>query len=553
MDLINRLFSPPDLGSRNLAQKKFIVRVSAATTLVIGLLLGLLDAYNGFNLLAITLFILAGVSVLSLWYVRQNQLIIPSFLLPLSALLVLASNQVAGGSLQESGPMVYAVLIVYASMLLGKRAALLFGGLGILLQTLIFVLCSLGTAPSARQVPGELSSLLITFLLIGLLAAFLWIVLDSLERSVTRARTSQARWRALVENAPVTIVNTDREGIIQFINHFEDVRSEDVIGKPLIEFVPAIDHKRAIAASRRVLRTGKSVRFEASGHDLDGQDVFFSISVGPVLGSKGEIAGLTYIVLDITEAKRSEEEIRCLNKELESLVQERTTQLDTSNQELASLSYAVSHDLRTPLRAIDGFSLALLEDYGPVLDEQGQDYLNRVRVASQRMGVLIDDLLRLAFIVRQELQSQPVELSVLVDAVANDFLSAHPEREIEVLIEPGLVVFGDESLLRIAVTNLFSNAWKFTSLQEQARVEFYCQEVDGLATYFMCDNGVGFDMQYAAKLFHPFQHLHGRSELEGSGVGLAIVQRIVQKHGGRIWAEAQEGQGATFYFTLTPE
>jgi PAS domain S-box-containing protein len=347
-------------------------------------------------------------------------------------------------------------------------------------------------------------------------------------------------------------VNTDRDGIVQIINHFEGLQVDDIIGKPLVDFAPSIDHKRAMAATRRVLRSGKGIHFETSGRDLENREVWFSVSVGPIFGSSGEIEGLTFIVLDITEKKRSEDEIRDLNTELEALVQERTNQLDTSNQELASLSYAVSHDLRTPLRAIDGFSLALLEDYNAVLDEQGQHYLNRVRVASQRMGILIDDLLRLAFIARQELQSQSVELSDLVHTIANEFLSANPERKIEVLIEPGLSVCGDENLLRIAVSNLFNNAWKFTSLQEQARIEFGCQEINGTPAYFIRDDGVGFDMQYATKLFHPFQHLHGHSKLEGSGVGLAIVQRIVQKHGGRIWAEAQEGQGATFYFTLAP-
>ena len=167
------------------------------------------------------------------------------------------------------------------------------------------------------------------------------------------------------------------------------------------------------------------------------------------------------------------------------------------------------------------------------------------------MGILIDDLLRLASIARREIQTQTVDLSALVESVAHGFLLTYPERSVDFQIEEGLQVQGDQNLLHIAIANLFSNAWSFTSHKEDAKIEFGYKRIRGLPTYFMRDNGIGFDMQFAAKLFQPFQHLHGRSELEGSGVGLAIVQRIIQKHGGTIWAEAQEGQGATFFFTLT--
>jgi len=552
MDTLKRLFSPPDLGDYNTRQQKIILQASSLTALFAGFLLGLKNASVGFSHLAFSLFILAGASALSLWFIRHDRLIAPSFLLPLSALLVLTSNLVVGGSLQESGSLVYAVVIIFASLLLGKRAALLFAGLSIISQAVVFFAFSNGLITEAVGIQESFSGLIVTSLLVGLMAAFLWIVLDSLERSVEQARSSEARWRSLVENAPVTIINTDTQGKIMFVNRLESADPEILLGNQLTDFVPELDREKAFSTVRRVLATGVSERFELTGQGLTSDLAFYNVSVGPLFGSTGEIEGLTFIILDITENKRSEDEIQRLNAELEQLVRERTTQLEISNQELASLSYSVSHDLRTPLRAIDGFSLALLEEYKSVLDEQGQDYLKRVRLASQRMGNLIDDLLRLAFIARQEFRGQTVDLSALVNMAAGEFLSTYPERSVELKIEQDLHVHGDANLLHIAIENLFSNAWTFTSQREEARIEFGCQEIEGLPTYFLSDNGIGFDMQYAAKLFQPFQHLRGRSELEGSGVGLAIVSRIIQKHGGKIWAEAQEDQGATFYFTLRP-
>jgi PAS domain S-box-containing protein len=546
---IKHLFSPPHLGDHDSGQRKIILQTSASLVLAAGLYFGFINAQAGFVVLSFSLFLLAIIGAFSLWSVRRGQLGLPSFLIPLGALFVLGANSFEGGTLEESDALLYAVLIVFASLLLGKGAALLFAGLGILAQTILYILFSIGSIEVADD-QFALSSLIITALLIGILAVFLWIMLDSLEYSIKRAQTSEERWRLLAENAPVTIINTDSEGIVQFFNHFGEVQSEDIIGKPLLAFVPITDQKRAIAATRRVLRSGKSVHFEASGRGLEDRELFFSVSVGPLFNPNQEIEGLTFIILDITEKKWDEDKIRQLNAELEALLQERTTQLDTSNQELAALSYSVSHDLRTPLRAIDGFSLALLEDYQGSLDDQGRDYLKRVRAASQRMGTLIDDLLRLASIARQEYQSKMVDLSLLAKRVANSFSDTDPERLVEIKIKPGLLVQGDENLLHIAVSNLFGNAWAFTRHRKDAQIEFGCQEINGLFAYFIRDNGVGFDMRYAAKLFQPFQTLHGRSELEGSGIGLAIVQRIIHKHGGKIWADARENQGATFYFTL---
>ncbi len=235
---------------------------------------------------------------------------------------------------------------------------------------------------------------------------------------------------------------------------------------------------------------------------------------------------------------------------LEERVAKRTAELLAINKELESFSYSVSHDLRAPLRSIDGFSQALLEDYNEQLDEVGRDYLRRVRKASQRMGQLIDDLLKLSRLTRGEMHRGPVNLSAIAREIAAELRMRDPARNVRFNIADGLVTQGDARLLRIALENLLDNAWKFTGKREKAEITFDATEINGQTTYFVRDNGVGFDMTYANKLFGAFQRLHAAHEFEGTGIGLATVQRIIHRHGGRIWAESTVGQGATFYFTL---
>jgi len=225
-------------------------------------------------------------------------------------------------------------------------------------------------------------------------------------------------------------------------------------------------------------------------------------------------------------------------------------ELERKNKELEAFSYSVSHDLRAPLRSIDGFSQALLEHYSDGLDEKGRGYLVRVRAATQRMGELIDDLLHLSRVSRAEVHTRRLDLSKLAQSVATELKSKHPDRQVELVIEQGLSSDADAGLMRVVFENLLGNAWKFTEKTPQARIEVGVQHKEWGPAYLVRDNGAGFDMEYAGKLFQPFQRLHAEAEFPGTGIGLATVSRIIDRHGGRVWAEAAVGVGATFYFTL---
>lgn len=253
---------------------------------------------------------------------------------------------------------------------------------------------------------------------------------------------------------------------------------------------------------------------------------------------------------DIVKLERAEAEIYQLNTALEQRVIERTAQLEAVNRELESFSYSVSHDLRTPLRSIDGFSQALAEDYGERLDAVGHDYLNRVRRAAQRMGLLIDDLLRLARVTRADMSRTHIDLSALAEAVMADLRKHKGYGAAMLTAQPGLAAYGDPALLRIMLENLLDNACKYSSKVPQPKIEFGSLAQVGRTVFFVRDNGAGFDMIYVDKLFGAFQRLHREDEFSGTGVGLATVKRIVHRHGGEVWAEGLPGEGAVFYFTL---
>ena len=258
-------------------------------------------------------------------------------------------------------------------------------------------------------------------------------------------------------------------------------------------------------------------------------------------------AGLN-ILEDLSDAQA---EIRTLNAELEARVEQRTAELVVANKNLEAFTYSVAHDLRSPLRALSGYSAALMEDYGDRLDETGRGFLERIQAASERMGVLIDDLLTLSRVSRAEMSLGPVDLSAEVAAIAGELQSREPGRRVRFAIHDGVWVTADRTLIRTVLQNLVENAWKFTAKRDGATIEFGATTAEGAGVCcYVRDNGAGFDPAFVGKLFQPFQRLHAVTEFPGTGIGLASVQRIIERHGGRAWAEGAVGRGATFYFTL---
>ncbi len=314
----------------------------------------------------------------------------------------------------------------------------------------------------------------------------------------------------------------------------------EIIGKTDFDFFPEVHAQRSYNEEQNLIRSGQPlIDIEERVLWPDNRLTWVSTTKLPLRNAQGQIMGTFGISRDITKRKQADEELIKSN-----------LQLEAANKELEAFSYSVSHDLRAPLRTIDGFSLALLEDYGNQLPAEAQGYLTRVRNAAQHMAELIDDLLNLSRVTRSVMKSAPTDLSRLAQGIVTELRQTHKERSVNFDIAPNLKVQGDPNLLQVVLENLLNNAWKFTSKQEQARIEFGSKTENGETIYFIRDNGAGFDMAYAGKLFGAFQRLHTMTEFPGTGVGLATVQRIIQRHGGRVWAEAAKDQGATFFFTL---
>ncbi len=374
------------------------------------------------------------------------------------------------------------------------------------------------------------------------------------KRAERALRESEKRFRALIENSFDVIIMFDASGKILYtspsVTRVLGYYPEELVGRIGIDLLHPQEMKRSAKIFDRITRNPRSV-VEVTNKLLHRNGSYRTLQViGTNLLDEPGVEAVVSNLRDITDRVEAEEEVRRLNEELEHRVVERTAQLQAVNRELEAFSYSVSHDLRAPLRSIDGFSLALLEDCGHQVDETGRDYLNRVRAASQRMGHLIDDLLNLSRITRSDMHRERIDLSALARTIVEEMRATGPLREVEISIEPGLFVEGDPRLLRVALENLLGNAWKFTGRQERASIEFGSARNEGETIFYVRDNGAGFDMNYSDKLFGAFQRLHSMNEFKGTGIGLATVQRIIHRHGGRIWADGAVDRGATFYFTL---
>ncbi|GAA2516639.1 sensor histidine kinase [Pilimelia columellifera] len=355
---------------------------------------------------------------------------------------------------------------------------------------------------------------------------------------------------ALIDRTSAVIYMRDVEGRYMLVNRQYErlfgVTRDSILGLTDHDLFPPEIADEFRANDLAAIATGTPVRLEEIAPGDDGPHTYITVKFS-LTDADGEAYAIAGISTDITERKRAEDEVLRLNAELERRVRERTAELEASTQELDAFAYSVSHDLRAPLRSLEGFSQILLEDHAGQLDEDGQGYLRRIRANATRMAQLIDDLLDLSRATRADLRRVRADVTQIAEEEIAELQQASPDRKADISIAPGLVVDGDPNLIRIVVQNLLTNAWKFTGRAEHPRITVDEPEPGVLR---FADNGAGFDMRYQDKLFDPFQRLHTSSEFEGTGIGLAIVHRIMRRHGGRVWAHGEPGQGATFWVSF---
>jgi PAS domain S-box-containing protein len=438
----------------------------------------------------------------------------------------------------------FLIPIAVVSRLERKSPVFIITILSTLLTTVSFFIAPVNNIPAVFDIVNRIISI-VTFWVLSFMLMNRSQMVKRLKESeeYKQNEAKRAQLAAIVEHSNDAIFSKTLDGVITSWNTGAEkmygYSAEEAIGNPVSIIIPPeyLEEMNGIISK---VRTNEAVQnIETLRKRKDGTLFNVSLTVSPIRDLQNQIIGVSSVAQDITYRKQIEEDRKSYAEKLQ-----------IANKELESFTYSVAHDLKAPVRSMISFSTILNEEYAGKLDETGRDYLNRVARSGQKMSSLIDNMLTLSKITRQELAIKRVDLTAISNDIVNDLRESHPERKISISISNNMQMNADESLIRIALQNLIRNAWKFSSKTENPFIEISSKDETGQTIFFIKDNGAGFDSQQKDKLFEPFKRLHSESEFPGTGIGLAIVQRVIQKHGGKIWAEGVKGEGATFFFTL---
>jgi len=550
-------FTPPDFGADDQNQAAFylqvIVFISLYSVIAVEVSYMLAERWA----YALGMLLAVGCCGIILESIRRQHLKAAINLFLFFALSFLTIGMLSVGGIHAVGSLMYPIILIYASLLLGRKAFTIYSLLSIASVGLIILAENRKITPIYLPDPPDLPLFISYSLIVLSTAVTVRFVTENLQNNFQKKRQSEALYRSLVEVLPMNICTKDLQGRFTFVNqrYCEEFKlsAAEILGKNDFDLHPPAFAEKFREDDRRVIEGGKSLEMVEEHEPLGGKRTMVQVFKTPIYDAEGQPSGVQIVFWDISERIQTEEEIRRLNESLEQRVAERTAQLEAANRELESLSYTIGHDLRSPIRAIVAYSHILLESLSGRLEAAQENKLRQVNRVSLQMGAMVDEFLGYLRLGKSSPQKEPLQVKPLVERVIASLKKSLKERNLELIVQPMPACVADGQMLEEVYTRLISNAIKFTLPRASARIEIGSLQQAGETCYFVRDNGVGFDLRHASKLFGVFQRLHHQDEFEGLGIGLATVQRILAQHGGRIWAESEPDQGATFYFTLPAE
>lgn len=560
---IKRWFEIVDFGDPEKNRIAFYVQVTALLLMLACALIALNYLVTGDALMVGILGIALTIFTTIFTLIRRRFLDLAAALLLVSMLVTLTIGVLTKNGMRGAGTLLYPVIIIFASLILNRRLFFIYTLSTLASIAFVIFAESKGNILITTLDPPNIT-LFITFTIIITFTALVVRVLTegqqrNLQRAISKENTlqeqsrlleaSETRWRTLVANAPVIIAQCDRQGNVFFMN-YKGIDPEILAkGMTVYTFVSEKFHETVRIALETMFATGQAAQYEIEILAPSGEFSWYAITAGPVI-ENGEVTSAVIIGTDISKLKQAEAEIRALNDELDQRVRDRTEALESAYDELELFSYTVSHNLRTPARAMTGFSEMLMRENKDSLDQDGQERLRRISQNAVTMGLMIDDLLDFLQLGKVPIRKREVSPTGIARLALGKLPTYLDNQHIQVILSDMPLCQADPALLTQVYTHLLDNAIKFSRRNPDAEIQVGSFEREGEMVYFVRDNGIGFDMQYVGKLFGMFAQLNRPGEFDGNGVGLATVQRIIRRHGGRVWAEGEPGKGATFYFTL---